>query len=877
MSEALFQFSENSFKQTMPDHSAKVPDPLKSSFEQMSGLSFKDVHIHYSSSKPAAIGAQAYAAGRHIYLGPGQERHLPHELGHVLQQKQKRVPSTMKIGNIQINQDLSLEREADLLGRQALQYKAAPKTSPLSGTGVENNVIQGNNLFTGLLGGKADQPQEWIESILEALGIGAEAGTTLKSQHMNFNKMNDANAVPGHPYNTFGYDSNTTEATIYDSILAQLTQIGSSDTDAFTPLMQMGAVLNGVSRMLARKLGDMSASDHILSKIMERLSDTSDDAKEVRLRESINAFAQRNPILMYLHNEINSHDASVMLLERSKALGMERPELFRLMERQALFQLRAMKTLQENEQNVSAALTYKLAIDDAAGLYSDAFIRQAITEKGALSGDVDKLHRRFMEIPESAQKGKYRVNPTLEKAQKHEAKSFETIDGESRIKSTLQDKARAGAAWCHHMLYPSEPLKDDGEYSDILNNIVNRLRDAPIAIARFASDLLSRELSADPALRTGALEAGTPFSHITLEELILADREIRRHRPGENLEHPDRYIPARSGPAANTFPYIALLSEESAEGKERGISYPIFRSNKNRLFGGKQPDAPAVFGTLNLLGRRSYHGLKEGVKAGTYGDVVLVFRNHVLNTCVYTLGDRMRGYTRLDAFVYNAFAMVGDGNMQESYSTQREQEFLIPGNKSFLAQKDLILNLFRLEYRNEFIGDFNALEVQIFDRIELSRNFISEVYFAASVPEEQRDQIKTAIMANTAASPQAAATPPSTRFYQYIANRHSIRAHLPMDFLYDKSDGTTPRAKMTLQQVKELLDDPNYLDTLKDRFGFHDRHTGKLRTKEEDARFDQIIEWFNVIRDHKASHPDLSDAELTDIIECGLPSWPEQI
>lgn len=100
-----------------------VPEGLKSGFEQMSGLSFEDVRIHYSSPNPARIGAYAYTAGKNVYLGPGQEKHLPHELAHVMQQKQGRVRPTVSRYGLKMNDSASLEREADLLGNAALQEK----------------------------------------------------------------------------------------------------------------------------------------------------------------------------------------------------------------------------------------------------------------------------------------------------------------------------------------------------------------------------------------------------------------------------------------------------------------------------------------------------------------------------------------------------------------------------------------------------------------------------------------------------------------------------------------------------------------------------------------------------------------------------------
>ncbi len=65
-----------------------LPDALKSSIKSLSGLAKNNVRVHYNSSKPAQLQALAYAQGTDIHLGPGQERHLPHEAWHVVQQKQ---------------------------------------------------------------------------------------------------------------------------------------------------------------------------------------------------------------------------------------------------------------------------------------------------------------------------------------------------------------------------------------------------------------------------------------------------------------------------------------------------------------------------------------------------------------------------------------------------------------------------------------------------------------------------------------------------------------------------------------------------------------------------------------------------------------------
>ncbi|MFC5470277.1 DUF4157 domain-containing protein [Cohnella suwonensis] len=43
--------------------------------------------VHRDADAAASIGAQAYAQGTDIHVGPGQEKHLPHEAWHVVQQK----------------------------------------------------------------------------------------------------------------------------------------------------------------------------------------------------------------------------------------------------------------------------------------------------------------------------------------------------------------------------------------------------------------------------------------------------------------------------------------------------------------------------------------------------------------------------------------------------------------------------------------------------------------------------------------------------------------------------------------------------------------------------------------------------------------------
>ena len=119
-----------------------LPDSLKSGVENLSGYSLDDVKVHYNSDKPARLHAHAYTQDTDIHLGPGQEKHLPHEAWHVVQQRQGRVKPTMQMkGGVNVNDDKGLEREADVMGAKALSEGSVSVTGarePHRSAGAEN-------------------------------------------------------------------------------------------------------------------------------------------------------------------------------------------------------------------------------------------------------------------------------------------------------------------------------------------------------------------------------------------------------------------------------------------------------------------------------------------------------------------------------------------------------------------------------------------------------------------------------------------------------------------------------------------------------------------------------------------------------------------
>ncbi len=143
-----------------PKHTAKnktgLPDTLKNNVESLSGIDMSDVKVHYNSDKPEQINALAYTQGHDIHIGSGQEKHLPHEAWHVVQQKQGRVTPTLQMKGAAINDDVGLEKEADEMGAQSVQKKEEMPNS------VSDSTIQRIK--------KADIPAVDLKEINDIIG-----------------------------------------------------------------------------------------------------------------------------------------------------------------------------------------------------------------------------------------------------------------------------------------------------------------------------------------------------------------------------------------------------------------------------------------------------------------------------------------------------------------------------------------------------------------------------------------------------------------------------------------------------------------------------------------------------------------------------------
>lgn len=161
-----------------------LPNRLKAGIENLSGMRMDHVRVHYNSARPVQLHAHAYAQGSDIHVAPGQERHLPHEAWHVVQQAQGRVKPTVQMkGDVPVNDDEGLEREADVMGARALAG------------GSEAFPAGQDALAAPGAGGAA--PAVQLKSVIKSISPKKSgADTPLKTLHDNFGPLMTAANLP---------------------------------------------------------------------------------------------------------------------------------------------------------------------------------------------------------------------------------------------------------------------------------------------------------------------------------------------------------------------------------------------------------------------------------------------------------------------------------------------------------------------------------------------------------------------------------------------------------------------------------------------------------------------------------------------------------
>ena len=131
-----------------PQPKSRLPQALQNSLEKISGVSLSDVEVHKNSDKPQQLEALAYTQGNEIHIAPGQEKYIPHEGWHAVQQRQGRVQPTLQMkSGLAINEDDKLEKEAELMGgkaeKESLDVEIQIEENPrIVSNSVNSSIIQ---------------------------------------------------------------------------------------------------------------------------------------------------------------------------------------------------------------------------------------------------------------------------------------------------------------------------------------------------------------------------------------------------------------------------------------------------------------------------------------------------------------------------------------------------------------------------------------------------------------------------------------------------------------------------------------------------------------------------------------------------------------
>jgi len=270
-----------------------LPDNLKSGIENLSGMSMDDVKVHRNSDKPAQLNAHAYAQGTNIHLGSGQEKHLPHEAWHVVQQKQGRVKPTMQMksnpstalrAGVNVNDDAELEKEADVMGAKAVQMRIA-NPEPIS-DGLSYQLFKQGNV------------EQFYESSLKKTELKKSNQSTIQRQKVKI-RGNDEYGIVSITIKTSrkgtGYaggqgSHNTSYVTFIDMIKLRLEKV--SFIDAATNLRDLynemltfpGASIKNANFMFAKFQADAASQAAAADPSIVNLEIAADQLLEMRAK-----------------------------------------------------------------------------------------------------------------------------------------------------------------------------------------------------------------------------------------------------------------------------------------------------------------------------------------------------------------------------------------------------------------------------------------------------------------------------------------------------------------------------------------------------------------------------------------------------------------
>ncbi len=267
-----------------------MPDQLKTGLEQLSGMDLSGARVHGNSSKPGQLNALAYAQGQDIHVAPGQEKHLPHEGWHAVQQMQGRVKPTMQAKGVSINDDAGLEREADVMGAKALQPRqteqSATSTASAGSRGLDQHsigqAVAANLLQRKPIGGKMASANVSIspaDQIIKDINTAYQG--IFERQMLGLDRLETDIETPDRP-------------SMLEVILGVVVSMAvSSAIGALGSIAQTKAknvVKQGMTRKLVKNLEMADAHPLVIERVVGQVEDKLHEVAETRI-ESIRASA----------------------------------------------------------------------------------------------------------------------------------------------------------------------------------------------------------------------------------------------------------------------------------------------------------------------------------------------------------------------------------------------------------------------------------------------------------------------------------------------------------------------------------------------------------------------------------------------------------
>lgn len=159
-----------------------MPAPVRAKMEGALGADFSGVRVYPNSARAAELGAQAFTQGEAIHVAPGKwapetakgQELLGHELGHVVQQRAGRVQATAQLRGVALNDEPTLEAEADAMGARAARAGVVPQRASLASRALASESIVQRRITP------EDVSSEMGGKVFEVTKLHTAGATTLK-------------------------------------------------------------------------------------------------------------------------------------------------------------------------------------------------------------------------------------------------------------------------------------------------------------------------------------------------------------------------------------------------------------------------------------------------------------------------------------------------------------------------------------------------------------------------------------------------------------------------------------------------------------------------------------------------------------------------